>query len=536
MISNAIHSNKFAQYSWFFFIIAIFFGMSLSFKMIFEQKDEFEWKIDRMEEKNILYRESFRSNLFYGGQGKYLFQINFDCSKGCNSSEKIFANEIAYQSGPDEILFQIEGKTLQSFLPIYHGGRNYSSTFSIKHPGYYHLSLLRLRKNYAAVNEMDTNWPELRYETLVDDWVYLNSEPNIGNRSCIYPENEGVWLAKSASASIKDGFFDRHDASRVPFTLHSRNNLTIPVYVNITAKNSSRTISEYGWNADGCYATDSVSRSQAVRLLSNKTVVIVGDIQMRTFANLFFQSLCRLSSSSHFKRNVYTVPPRHPCQFVNISFIPNPNCQFISSMFPSLRNVSRSRRNVLQNRIIITNCGHSFTVSPNKLTFQKYEQLITNYTTAIDDISSSRNYQKKQILWVESPPPLLRQDSAVFENKDWKTLHRLHIFNQIANKIVKSKGYAVIPAFQPLLPLVNRLGNFLSFSASGSNDPILQKTYRVIQESFGKQPPKKHEKIEQLSVKDSKGLKLIKEFHSAVEKEGPPFIQEIRKRVKKTVS
>ena len=59
---------------------------------------------------------------------------------------------------------------------------------------------------------------------------------------------------------------------------------------------------------------------------------------------------------------------------------------------------------------------------------------------------------KRQLYWVESVAIPLHQDHNVIDYKDWRTYHRLLLFDNIVKQALKSFNCArVVPAFQSTL-------------------------------------------------------------------------------------
>ena len=63
--------------------------------------------------------------------------------------------------GPDEIVVQVEGLTLQSFLPKHVGCGQYKQMVYIYDSGLYHLKVFRTRSEYQAIQEVVPIYPKI---------------------------------------------------------------------------------------------------------------------------------------------------------------------------------------------------------------------------------------------------------------------------------------------------------------------------------------------------------------------------------------
>ena len=99
------------------------------------------------------------------------------------------------------------------------------------------------------------------------------------------------------------------------------------------------------------------------------------------------------------------------------------------------------------------NCGHH-PASGNHRTLLEYSRMVNNLMNLLND--STLYINKNNFAWIESTPiPFCNSERAVIVHKDWRTFHRLLMFNQEANQIVQSYNYTMIPTFSSLLPFVD---------------------------------------------------------------------------------
>ena len=78
-----------------------------------------------------------------------------------------------------------------------------------------------------------------------------------------------------------------------------------------------------------------------------------------------------------------------------------------------------------------------------------YRNLVTNF---FSEMKSRGIAGGNQIYWVESVAIPLHQDENLINYKDWRTYHRLLLFDNIVKETLKSIKYVhVVPAFQSTL-------------------------------------------------------------------------------------
>jgi len=102
------------------------------------------------------------------------------------------------------------------------------------------------------------------------------------------------------------------------------------------------------------------------------------------------------------------------------------------------------------------NCGHH-AASHNHYGFQHYKKTVSNMLRGIeeDDLVN-----KKRYYWVESVAIPLHEDENVVKYKDWRTYHRLHLFNSLAEDVIratKNLSIASVPAFQSSMAIFDKV-------------------------------------------------------------------------------
>lgn len=109
---------------------------------------------------------------------------------------------------------------------------------------------------------------------------------------------------------------------------------------------------------------------------------------------------------------------------------------------------------------VIMNCGHH-PAAASHYSFTKFEAQVRKLVqSAKDDQEVARiNANQTKFFWLESTAQPLRADSFVHHYRDWRTYHRLYVFDIIAKSAIKDVGLTarVIPAFSSTLSLFDKM-------------------------------------------------------------------------------
>ena len=83
-------------------------------------------------------------------------------------------------------------------------------------------------------------------------------------------------------------------------------------------------------------------------------------------------------------------------------------------------------------------------------------------------------------MYVSSNPQPIRNDIYVDEANDWRTEHRILMYNRIANRLFLRLNVPIIKTFDILLPFVESLCDNAHYMAKDVLLPILQQAvYRL---------------------------------------------------------
>ncbi len=447
---------------------------------------------------------------------------------------KTIANTMRDQSlifkhlGPDELLFQVEGKALLAFTPHYDNCGKYSQSFTILHAGVYHLSLIRQRQHYTAILD-GYNYPPIVYEELVNQWLVLNQTFDhlltLHPPKCFYGDSEGVWKMTSSSPFLNSSSLDIITETRKtfpkPWTFDRGENLTLPIYmpieypVKLSENCSRKEVNQFSWTSDGC-GWNTINAEAGIRLLLNRKIIFSGDSHMRTLANHFIHYLCGVKVDATLKQPIYTdiLKDHLHCNSLQIAFIEDLLCEKVpvfptpnltssqpnyavggkthhraarshSHSYPSHKKANdspflRKTPNYDANADhVIVNCGHH-PAAYAKYTIEEYSDAVRDHIYRL----FSHGYNTRILMWLESVPEPIRQDSFVFLHRDRRTLDRLRLFNLVAKEIIKDKGIDYIPSFTATLPFANKICDVGHFTPFGSNMPMIQHILRRLQQEM----------------------------------------------------
>jgi hypothetical protein len=122
---------------------------------------------------------------------------------------------------------------------------------------------------------------------------------------------------------------------------------------------------------------------------------------------------------------------------------------------------------------VIFNCGHH-PASSMHYTFSQFESAVTDLIT----FSKSEIFDHKattEFFWVENTAQPLRADHFIFDFKDWRTYHRLFVFDSIAKSVFKKMNFEVkvVPAFHSTLALFDKMCDCAHYPASSKTPQLL---------------------------------------------------------------
>ena len=383
--------------------------------------------------------------------------------------------------GPDELLLHIEGYSLQNLLPVYKECGYYEKAFSVHVDGVYHLHLVRLRTNYSSINELMDVFPEINYEVIVSDWIALSKHPSHQIMNC--NRHIGVWALNSSSAQYMDKSFDTLESAEalVPITLKTgdknfQRDLPLQSFVNVSSKTvMSADRTGCGTSIDAysffyCNHT-AYTADYASALLAKRTLTFIGDSQSRVLVSTLLEWACSIpivDKNKQFK-NTYIAETAEKCPGLKVNVVSNVYCEIRADF----------QTKVQKDELVFFNCGH-WPASQEHFTFDMYGDALEALIQKIKRISPNR------FVFIETLPMPVRNDKFVKSFRDWRTLHRLYVYNRIAEKLFKQHNFSFLPTFETLLPLVDKFCDNAHYTAAGALQPIIQQVLIKVENLLGK--------------------------------------------------
>lgn len=137
------------------------------------------------------------------------------------------------------------------------------------------------------------------------------------------------------------------------------------------------------------------------------------------------------------------------CNGLRVSYLANMLCENSSAAFAEGYDY------------IIINCGHH-PAAAEHFTYADYTSKVKEF------IGNFKQIQKTRLFWLENTAPPIRQDHWVIEKKDWRTYHRLVLFNTIAMHEARglNASLTVLPAFRSTLALFDKMCDCAHYSIS----------------------------------------------------------------------
>lgn len=239
------------------------------------------------------------------------------------------------------------------------------------------------------------------------------------------------------------------------------------------------------------------TRPQADKFIGKK-ILFVGDSHMRGLADIFLYHVCHFQVE-HLQWNKSFVPLEdHSIQpratYLEISFKTKAadafrhNCNYpanddrcnlfdkgcTDATFAYLGAMycqSSIANYALGFDYVVVNCGHH----PAATTHYSYSFFKTVVTNMFMNFKKMAITEHSQIFWLENTAQPLRQDKWTFYYSDWRTYHRLLLFDGIAKSITgrMSLPIVVLPAFYSTLALFDKMCDCGHYSISAKMPQLL---------------------------------------------------------------
>jgi hypothetical protein len=415
--------------------------------------------------------------------------------------------------GPDEIIVQLEGSSLQTKLARSIDMCNdYEAFFQIPQTGVYRLKIVRLRKEWASVKGLN-DYPPVEYEVFLDVLLtellqfYMPEICGIGNGFWVTSTN----LLSDWPVTIRNECSE-HQSRGVKITSN------VMISRDFQAQSCAEEITSYRWNRKVCYRDyhldrdfygDVVDPSNSslsdLRIADSnyihRKILFVGDIHMRDLATLFRDKVCRYQHEDDLKINKASQiqidgvsMPYYELRFSreanNAYKAQKPNCagskdescqlfdiacteltmMFIEAKFCE-SGIADKMKGV---DYVLINCGH-FPAQSAHYSFGQFRNVIEKLllkvaaSEILNPISTVSGPSPTTLFWLENTAQPLRQDEYIIRTQDWRTYHRLMLFDAIVREEAKKnipKQLHIVPAFHGTFAVFDKLCNCGHYSDS----------------------------------------------------------------------
>ena len=216
--------------------------------------------------------------------------------------------------------------------------------------------------------------------------------------------------------------------------------------------------------------------------MPGKKILFVGDSHMRGLADLFLYHVCEFQIP-HLTWNQSYLNLDEGHNQPRASYLQIPLLQKSASAFLNNCNLPKSDPKCIlfnqgcmgltfaymgamycQSRIaqyaagfdyVIVNCGHH-PAATSHYTYEFFRNSVTNMVTNFKRFNIE---SQTKLFWLQNTAQPLRQDDFTFYFKDWRTYHRLILFDAIAQSVFYKEhlDIKVLPAFHSTLALFDKM-------------------------------------------------------------------------------
>ena len=381
--------------------------------------------------------------------------------------------------GPDEIMVFVEGSTLQVEVAASENFCNrYHAYFQVPLSGPHRLKVVRLRSNYMAARDLLPSYPKINYEVFLDklipsDFTKLIPRPctSFSIFDHLYPLHaiHGYWMSASSELSTTPMKVAQHcDGSAM------RGIPELSTYVKASIEFGSKTncaneVNNYKWNRRICSFKKKPSIIKDNDLLAEivdvnnprktdltsqnhdfshgKSILFVGDENMRNLADLFLREVCQYQPSEKIHFDVksatkvqfvelsksaaasYKKLHRNDCEEDEVKCeLFDEGCTSLSVAYLGEDKCGQDMTvHFSQFNYVVMNCGQIQAASPQS-TMSSYRNSISELLDAILNVKVK---ETTLLFWVESMAPPLRQDQMLIDSEDRRTYHRMLMYHQI---------------------------------------------------------------------------------------------------------
>ena len=322
--------------------------------LLIQNTIEIHHKSDIIKEWYPYNNDSITISLHKDMIDEYQFTVNInnnDCKPNSNKNRTSIDHFIEREIGYDEILIELIGGNMLSFLGKYAYCGTYHKTFTLSKTGMYDAKATLLSvstKNHVVLDQ--------EAMVLMKDTIHLNKT---FGKFCPKHVN-GVWTVNdSISSSPKLLPSPSSSSSCMEYTLN---------YLN------------YYWDSGHNCGFPEILQATASTILSNVTINCIGDGNMSFLCSLLLKWACNIVTSDN--HHLKTPSDSELCPNLTVLYINDDTCRTLPNN---------------NNSITIANCGH-------------ISSTIEHFKAIIESVAS-RSSPSSSLLWLEMAPLLSKVES-----------------------------------------------------------------------------------------------------------------------------
>lgn len=369
--------------------------------------------------------------------------MNFAITEG-------LAAEVKQRMGQDEFFLSLEGPEVRALHPTpsdSHANCEYVMPYKLTVPGKYHVNLVWMRENYAAITETAKVWPEGHLDLPLGTATFLQFGPDTTaehlekartGEKCNYKlpstSRAGRWVFKGEDPkqlSFKERRARCVDQDLKEDKLVSEKCTTwIHAYVDYK---------DYEWIPDSCQPRR-FSKEEARQCLSKNTLLISGDSHLRHLYGAIAGYACDMDEVikgmgayhsacvSSAKANACSKLPKNTLCYRQDYF-------GIGQPQPKLENFN----------LTVVNFGQHQADGAHQQTLAKFKQGVSSYSS---QLAKQLPANQGKFAWHETNANPFRMDHYVKSYKDWRTYQRLQLYNEVTTKEFENLGVPIIPSYE----------------------------------------------------------------------------------------
>jgi len=398
-----------------------------------------------------------------GMEGEFRITKLENCLRGQSHGVKFqeldaFQSEVELKLGQDEFVFSLEGPEVRALHPemsIGHRNCEYVLPYKLVVPGKYHVNLVWTRENYLAVAENSKQFPMGHFDLPLGTETFLEfgsgsttdalEKVRTTGPVCNYasPKSRaGRWVytgtdttkmfnKRRARCVDQDMSGDKLDESACKNWIHA----------HVDYK-------DYEWIPDNCQPRR-FSKQEARECISKSSLLIRGDSHLRHLYSALAGYACDMEdlikgagsyhstcvSSKTTKANSCSDLPKNALCYRQDYFgigEPQPKLDFFN--------------------LTVVNFGQHQADGAHQQTLTKFKAGVSSYTMQLQkQLNRKGSEHAGRFAWHETNALPFRLDHYVQSFKDWRTYHRLQLYNEVTTPAFDKLKVPVIPSYESTL-------------------------------------------------------------------------------------